>query len=668
MKSFRFPALVALIVFAASLNAQSDVVQAIIAQQRAEARPRMLLVPAFSLASEDRSELFLVSKIVDPLPIDIFATNAAGERVYLGNHVLPPSRGLTFDLRQLLGEAAGRFPTGWLRLDYAGDTQTLQAWSVIRSGQQTYEVPFIAPEKLARNEYYSFWDVALPGPGRGTRAEFTVMNEGTVPVTVTATFSRGTHAARVESFELAPQGSRTFDATAGEGLQRGWLRLTHDGPAGSIVAAGAYRNTHLLAYIPVVPATDTQRGPKFEILRMPADRAGRTGTYTAITLFNAADEPQSATVDAVRAANGVRVSSTSVRLAPREVTTLDLRALTAGGASMVELPDGPRRQQGIRVADGLRLRITGTHPGLMVDGIAKARSGEMLDMSVHAFTSAHKSGTYPIPDLSTHDVRTTIVNLSDEPSKIVAQYFWDGGTYAVPMFEVPPLGTVTLEPKKLAAAGTLDEAGRALDARGANLALKWLVRSGSHELLGRTESIVAGQSDGFGFNCGGCCYVDPYAAFNPFDEMEVGLGESPSWEPWVYFQTCSGTVGPYPPMGIAAYDVPWPFSWNFSTLTTSDGGDENIWWESDEEGVQLVGCTIVTRRIGRWGRGKACDKVHNPSGYNPAVQCASQTTSCGACYTCCANLYSLAICKGANQQLAQSEKNACDGNCLTDRC
>lgn len=54
--------------------------------------------------------------------------------------------------------------------------------------------------------------------------------------------------------------------------------------------------------------------------------------------------------------------------------------------------------------------------------------------------------------------------------------------------------------------------------------------------------------------------------------------------------------------------------------------------------------------------------------YDPKKTCSQQTSSCQSCTQCCATIYSCNIGKGKNKDVAQAEKNACDGHCITDRC
>ena len=641
--------------------------QRFVARQRASALPRNLVVPAWSIAGDDESDLFLVSKITDPLPIDIFAMNADGQQLYLGQQLLPPSRGETLSLRKLLGASAREFSDGWLRLDYAGDKNTLQAWVVIRSHRQVFEVPFMSQEKMAGSEYYSFWSMLMAeepvidapvmtdresprfsrGAAERARAEYRVMNNSAAPVGVTMTNSQGTRAARVESFRLGAWASRTVIVSEGQGSKNGWLRLVHDGAPGSVAAVGLYRKDALLAYIPVVPAAELKNGPKFEILHMPEGRDGAGPSRAVVTLFNSGETAQEVTVSVVSSSDGTEIGSRKVALAPRQVSPVDLRPLL-----------------GARTGIGTRIRISGTSEYLMVDGSAASRSGELLDMSVHSFASAHKSGTYPIPDLAQYDVRTTIVNLSDEPSQIIAQYFWDDGVYAVPIFSVPPNGTAVLDPKVLAASGRRDAAKRLMDANGQHMALKWSVRSGSHELLGRTEASPVGSADGFGFNCGGCCPQFPVGEIVP-GEVELGPGDFPSFETVSWWQTCTGTIGPWY-SNVIGDSVPSPFSWDYFNLAVSNGADDDIGAGVEEEKLG-DSCFVSTRRFWNWGRGKACDKVHNPNGYSASQQCTQQTSNCTACVACCLALYNAKVCKGGDPNgLPLSERQACEGNCATD--
>jgi len=622
-----------------TLGANTNVAS-VIQQQRQAATARTHFIPFYSLQDGDDTELFFVSKMTDPLSIDVFVTSSGGERLYLGRETLPPSRNLSISLRDRLTAAGPAFGTGSLRFDFVGDAGALQAWAIVRSGRQSFEVPFIPADKIAVHELISYWDTDQAGPRPKLRVEYHLTNTTIEPVPYTLALSRGARNTRIVTGTLAPLETQVQVVSDGETTHRGWLRLTHSGPAGAVIGAGILSGDERLVYLPLVTRDSTQKGPGFEILRVP--EAAATPARTQLTLFNSSDADEIVEIEALSQTTGAVSGRDQVKLGAWEVLAYDATKLVQTSPMT-----------------GVRLRVRGSSAALMVDGVVVTPAGDVLDLSTHAASSAHKSGTYPIPDLDRYSVRTTIINVGTGDSEIAAQYFWDGGTYSVPLFRIAAGATAVLDPAQIAEDARLDTLHRTLDPGGKHMSLKWGVRSGSKQLIGRTEARLRTRTDGFGFNCGGCCWSIPGAAIVP-NEIEFGLGESPSFVSVVYYDTCSGRLGPWS-VGGTSY-VPSPFSWNFSNISTSDGADDDIGFETNEEQTSFL-CIVTSEPVGASGRAKTCDKIYNFNGYDKDRPCVEQTTTCGSCLLCCNSLFNAAVCKGADRDAAVGERNACYGTC-----
>jgi hypothetical protein len=307
------------------------------------------------------------------------------------------------------------FATGTIRLDFVGDGGALQAWAVVKSGIQSFEVPFVPSDKVAEDELISYWDVTLAGPQPKTRVEYRITNTTPAAVPFNLVLSRGADVTRVETGNLGSFQTRLFEVSNDQTARSGWVRLTHSGPSRALIGAGVVMGMHRLAYLPLVAPEATQRGPGFETLSIP--HVSGNPSRTRLTLFNSSDVPNRVTLEAVAEASGALVAVDQIVLAGWEVKAVDLDRV---------FPP--------RLPAGTRVRLRASTSSLMVDGAVVAPSGEVLDVSVHATSSAHKSGTYPIPDLDRYAVSTRIVNIGAEPSEIIAQYFWDGGSYTVPSF------------------------------------------------------------------------------------------------------------------------------------------------------------------------------------------------------------------------------------------
>jgi hypothetical protein len=634
-------------------------VAATIEQQRQSAAPQSLYLPFFSLAGRDTTEVFFVSTITDPIAIDLVAISPAGDQVYLGRETLPPSRHLSVDLRAALAAAGGTFQVGHLRLDFVAPAGGMQAWAVVRSGRQTFEVPSLGPDKVAGTELFSFWDPANVGSKSKLKGQYFVANTTQQEVTYTLTQRRGKRIVVEQTMTLGPLQSRAH-LLSGFGAGRpGWLQLSHDGPSGALLGAGVISAGERLAYLPLATPGGLAAGPYFEVLRVPGDQLGgrvdrgasTDPALTSLTLFNTGDVAQRVTIDRLAQSTGAPQGTRTLILGAKEVATFDIQKLF-----------------GRRAARNVRLRVRGTSPSLLVDGAVVTARGEVLALSVHPSSTAHQSGTYPIPDLDRFAVRTTLVNLGDEESEILAQYFWDGGTYSVPPQKVPAGGTLVLEPAKLATQGEADFMHRRLDPSGKNLMLKWIVRRGSRQLLGRTEAQRLGDVDGFGFNCGACCWQTPHNRILPF-EVELGLGEYPPFEAITWYSTCSGEIGPWTASPFSS-NVPAPFSWDFSNLSVSAGAEATIQFQTRDLRISL-GCVSTFVSPVALGKGKACDKVHNPNGYDKNRTCETQTSNCTTCKSCCTAIHDARVCKNgsvAERELAGTEKQLCDTQCEIDHC
>ncbi len=655
-RAWRGTALLALLLVAGAPAAAMDPkeveeVAAIIRQQRQEAAPQSLFLPYFSLAGRDTTEVFFVSTITDPIVIDLVATSPAGKQVHLGRETLQPSRHLALDLRTALAEAGGTFPTGNLRLDFVAPAGAMQAWAVVKSGRQTFEVPSVGPGKVAGTELLTYWDPAAVGPRRNLRVQYFVTNTTDQEVTYTLTQRRGRRVVGEQTATLGPLQSRAHVLGAG---RPGWLRLSHDGPSGALLGAGVVSAAERLAYLPLAMPSGLAPGPRFEVLRVPEEAGARGGkaapARTSLTLFNTGDAPQRIEIDRLTRTGAPR-GTRPLTLAAKEVVSVDVEKLFGRSA-----------------APGGRLRVRGSAPSLLVDGAVVTADGEVLALSVHPASTAHQSGTYPIPDPDRFAVRTTLINLGDEEAEILAQYFWEGGTYAVAAQKVPAGGTLVIEPAALAARGEVDMMDRKLDPQGKNLMLKWIVRRGPGKLIARTEARPLGGADGFGFNCGGCCWQIPHNGILP-GEVELGLGESPSFEAMTWYDTCSGTIGPWSADPWSS-NIPTPFSWDYFNLSVSSAAEATIDFGSEEYKLGPGCAESYVPRVGS-GRGKACDKIHNPTGYDRNETCVEQTSNCTSCNNCCMALHDARVCKNgsvAERDLARSERTACETQCLIDLC
>lgn len=365
----------------------------------------------------------------------------------------------------------------------------------------------------------------------------------------------------------------------------------------------------------------------------------------------------------------------------REVrrSTIDLldEAGRGLGSIAVTLPPGVVRQVApARLLDelgkipSLRLRVTNDAPGVLVRGKLAWRDGSTTPVPLYDADVAHMNGTYPLPDPESHRVETTILNLGTEPSRVIAQVTWSGGTHALGPFEIAPGELLRLEPSSLAEEKSADVLGRTLDPRHPAGVLKWTVASGSTTLLGRTSARPTdpvdgeAQADRFGFDCFGCCWQTPRGEVVP-SLVELAQGQTASLEACVTYDTCSGVMGPYP-TAVHTSVVPPELSWTGSRVTMNTAVDAELEFEGFEYQTS-PGCLVFWKGIFGRARAEGCEFTFNPFGYDPAIPCTHQTNGiCIACRACCHNIYQQEVCKGRREDVLRGDREACLTHCTTD--
>jgi hypothetical protein len=619
------------------------------ALRQALAQPVDLFCPFFSVRSDASTDLFLLNTTADPLAVDLFALTRGGSELPLGRYAIDGSQHLFLSLRQLLAGSA--VEEGSIRLSLLGDADSLAAWAVVGSGRQAFEIPFSSPTQATSTTLLSFWDSALAG-GRGQPPEVELRLLSTVdhPVFFSLTFANGTQRPRVVRGTLAPGATERVVVPA-DLRTRGWVRLEHDGDPGSVLALGLFQRAEYLGRLDFVSAA--KKSAHFEAIRLPQERGRATVvSFLSVSLFNASEREVEVTVELLDQQSGRVLSGESLVLEPWQVAA---EAIRAGHGAAEPEP-----------TDDARLRIRASGPALLVRGAAALAGGEVVDLAFFSAEEVHSGGTYPLPDPQRYDVSTLVVNLGGEASTLVAQLFWAGGTYAVGPVVVPAGGAHEFVVSDLVLHGKPDLLGRRADPLHPQGVLKWTVQRGGHELIGRTLVRSRSAGDTVGFNCFGCCWQIPSGVIVP-EEVSFLPGELRPFEAAVMYNTCSGLLGPFGTWYVSQ-SVPYPFTWDGSTIGASDGADDTIEFEGIEEQIPVGSCTPTNKAIRGIGTAKTCQALHNPKGYDPKKTCVVQTQSCLECKECCDALKAQKRCQKKDPRVVESEHTLCVGHCETDMC
>lgn len=663
-----------------SLEIQEQAKQAV-EQMRADrlaaARPLDMYSPFYSVAGADDTVIYLLNAVAEPVRIELAALNPHGEVLPLGEFEIGVTRHLTLPLRDVIRPAGERFYQGSLRLSLIGDAYTVQAWGVVNRGRQFAEFQFESRYKAPRNDMGALWDAAASGG----RPVFRLVNVGNASLSY-----HGQVVGHASPIDRRPRGqdddgrpgldrreavSRVLTGTLEPGQSHrlepgataGFLRIEHDGERGDLRVAGLLEGRHQLSLIPVVRREDWEGTRIHETIRVTWDPAVEGSAL--LTLFNVSDLELEATVQAFDVATGTRLLGWNERIAPGRLVTVSPGSRLAAKFGKVTGRD-------------VRLRVAASGPGLIVTGKSRQGDGTIDDMSLLQPEDAHASGSYPMLPLESHEVFLTLLNLGDEPSDVVAQFYWEGGTYAYGPIRVDAKSSYRLAVDDVVQHGRRDMLGQTLNRDHRHGFLKWSARGGSKALLGRTEARPRGGRDTFGFNCTACCGEVPSGVVVP-SSVEFFVGQTPAFQTAVEIDTCNGTMGPFP-TSASSFSTPSPFTWNGLAIGASSAAQETTSFFGTEEGT-LPGtlCEYRLMPISGLGSPSSCitllKKTHHPTAFwSNSQACTLQVggepsnTRCSRCQACCGAQKSYRLCRRQNQDIVQQEYQVCITHCQTDHC
>lgn len=620
------------------------------AVRRAEAAYVELFGPFFTLEAGTESRLFLMNTSPDTIAVDIAVRNDMGVELPLGQYTIEPLRHLEILLGERLRGFREDFSFGVVRLGLLGDAETLQAWTVLETPDGgAFEVPFIVPAEMQSGVLTAFWGAADKPTDQ---IELRLTNTSSTLVGAELTVGNGRDVILGGDVSLGPGQSKAIHVPSKFARLGGYAQLTHDGEPGDVVATGLSKSRGYIGAFSF-SGDNASIHSVFEAIPMFAthldgvDVIGASPHIASLTLFNPGSERKRVTVSLLDAHSSTTLESRFVDLKPREVRDITVPVPGAG------VGHGPRP---------IRVRVEATEPPLLVSGRYRKPGEQWIDLALFSQADAHSMGTYPLPNVEEYATRTTLVNLGEDPSRVVAQVYWRGGAYAFGPFDVPAGGFYRIDLEALAKNGSPDVLARTLDVLRPEGVLKWRVMAGSRSLIGRTEASRRGTADRFGFNCFGCCWEFVRAAIVP-GEVSFPLGQSRMFESCMTVSDCAGTMGPYP---ITPYStsVPYPFIWDAQVVGAEAAADDVLSFETIQTETSPT-CLTTTKTFTGFGMAKVCQKTFNPKNYKPSETCASQTTDCKTCEQCCFDIAAQRHCQKKRTDWVESEKNTCLGVCLT---
>lgn len=600
-----------------------------------------LYAPYYVVAEGTDTRLVLLNKKAEPLSVGAFALSAAGEELFLGQFDLGLGRHRELSMRELLAGARSDFKAGALRLSYVGEAAALQAWVLVNSRRQAFELQLGAPDPSSTTPVVSFWGGSVLVDSEVT---YHFLNAGSRPTNCVFSIGQGKTSSRTLSRSLLPGASQQVRISDDE-RKGGWITgACGGGDPGSLLGVGIATRGVPIAGFAVIPESGIL-GPQLEAIRIPLGQAvGRIETL----LFNPGDSPIRTRCEILDSATGAILGTASTSVPAWQVATIDVtRALKHIQALPPEV----------------RFRLISDAPGIMAKAVSVLDEGEVVDVGLFG-TPGHATGSYPILDTAQYETFVSLVNLGDAPSKIVTQFYWEGGTYSFGPFTIPAGSSYLLEPAALASSGPTDIKRRRLASAQHDGSFRWTVLHGSRSLIARTQARHIGKRDLVGFNCFGCCGQTPWVDIEPNSYVEFYVGETPLFEACVYFNTCSGDMGPYPEYPTSM-TVPPPFSWDAIHVGATDASLGTLSFSGEEEKIK-PNCQESTVPVFGMGRADTCKTFI--IGININQTCSAQRFGCQSCLTCCDLFFAYVRCKGESLDTAISERASCRVNCCTDRC
>lgn len=610
-----------------------------------------LIAPFFDLTDGWSARLVVANRFSAPLGIELTVFDERGTALPLLVETLLPRAHVDVDLSQALTRASRRFRRGSVHVDFFGDDAMVQGWLLLEDRHEgVMEFPLVSVAHAAA-AWTTFWDLRQLPDHAGVRPRYFVHNPGTSPVRWRAS-GAAPSAGAARGGELAPGALSEIRRGA---QARGLLKVEAEG--GEIVLVGFLEGPGWLARLPAHPGFEAQGAESYESPLLPFPWAARSQPdalrSTYLQAFNSAPEERALSVR-VLSPDGVLLAQEQLSVPPESSKGLHWQpAATAPAEATL----------------GVRLQVAYTQD-VAVFGQAFSQAGDAVDVAFFPRHEAHSSGTYPLPEIPTNSAWINWTNLGTEETEIVGQLSWEGGTYALGPFSVPGGGSRALFFENLQASAEPDLMGRTLPELIEQGHFQWTVRSGSREVIARTEVRQPGDTDSYGINCVSCCPELPWGEIIPASAV-FDVGQAFGFQAVERISTCTGNIGPFP-VAPGTMSFSSPLSWNGSTLTTTGFTRQTVGFTAHRERIGLD-CRVTTIPIFDDGpvTVDACMDQHGPEGYDERFEaggCPGQTTSCSTCAACCEKIQNVGKCRcrfggTACLALANEKCRSCKGAC-----
>ncbi len=291
--------------------------------------------------------------------------------------------------------------------------------------------------------------------------------------------------------------------------------------------------------------------------------------------------------------------------------------------------------------------------------------GKRVDQVLFEHSKAHSNGLYPIPDLASNEVVTTIVNVGESNARLLGHLAWETGEHSMGPFVLPPGGGKQIRFNQLAEAQKRDLLSRSVGQSFEQGFFQWTSNRGSQALIARTEVTPQGSSDRYGFSCYGCCLEMPSGGVSPSGGVVFDIGQTPSFEGTEFIHTCTGTTGPYYVGVPSTMYYQSPIGWTGTQLSATGLAEQTVGFQ--ETGTYMWTTCVERTRTFSGGGPINVDKCHrdNADGLDETQGCfqPANSSSCGDCYSCCDKIRAAANCRCKGNQICKNGVQSACGTC-----
>jgi len=289
-----------------------------------------------------------------------------------------------------------------------------------------------------------------------------------------------------------------------QGIERGGLSLTHNGPPGALIAHGVLLNSsHRFAsnlnFVDPAGQSSSVLEATGLLLSHPDPRlpfSPASFFSPILALKNASASPQIATITIQYTANGRFESKT---LAPIDLSAHDVRL-----ADFSSFLDSLRNVSVLSA--GLKVEFSGK-PGSLVAGLSSFDELGSMVVDAPLFNvdpAAYRAGNHPFRIDSNSQAVAYMKNVAPVPTAAIMIVRYLGGEYTPPLLKLGPGETLAVDLRALRDSHAKDIRGRTLPEDLTEGQFIWYPH-GKQALIGRTVIVDASAGTASNFSCPTCC-------------------------------------------------------------------------------------------------------------------------------------------------------------------